>query len=96
VAKGLPRGWTEGSAQELLGLSDLEMEIVELRGRLSEEVRRLRAARGLTQRELAERIGSSQPRIACLEQGDASTELLIMALLALGATRRQIAKVMAA
>ena len=43
MPRRLPRGWTEGSVQELLGLSDLEMAIVELRERLSSEVQRLRA-----------------------------------------------------
>ena len=88
--------WKDGSAKELLGLSDAEEAIVELRLRLADEVRRLRTTQGLTQRDLAERIGSSQSRVAFLEQGDASAELMIRALLVLGATRRQIGRLVAA
>ena len=88
--------WREGSAKQLLGLSDAEEAIVELRLRLADEVRRLRTARGLTQRDLAQRLGSSQSRVAFLEQADASAELMIRALLVLGATRRQIGRLVAA
>ena len=88
--------WREGSAKELLGLSDAEEVIVELRLRLADEVRRLRTARGLTQRDLAQRLGSSQSRVAFLEQADASAELMIRALLVLGASRRQIGRLVAA
>jgi ribosome-binding protein aMBF1 (putative translation factor) len=88
--------WREGSAKQLLGLSDAEEAIVELRLRLADEVRRLRTASGLTQRDLAQRLGSSQSRVAFLEQADASAELMIRALLVLGATRRQIGRLVAA
>ena len=88
--------WREGSAKQLLGLSDAEEAIVELRLRLADEVRRLRTAGGLTQRDLAQRLGSSQSRVAFLEQADASAELMIRALLVLGATRSQIGRLVAA
>ena len=92
----LPRGWTEGSVQDLLGLSDAEAALVEIRVRLAERVRQRRRARHLTQRELAERIGSTQPRVAKLEQAGASIEMLMRALLALGASRKEIARLLAA
>ena len=88
--------WREGSAKQLLGLSDAEEAIVELRLRLADEVRRLRTASGLTQRDLAQRLGSSQSRVAFLEQADASVELMVRALLVLGATRREIGRLVAA
>jgi transcriptional regulator with XRE-family HTH domain len=59
-------------------------------------VRARRRAKRLTQRRLAERIGSTQPRVARLEQAGASIEMLLRALLALGASRREIAKLLAA
>jgi transcriptional regulator with XRE-family HTH domain len=59
-------------------------------------VRERRRAKRLTQRQLAERIGSTQPRVARLEQAGASIEMLLRALLALGASRREIAKLLAA
>ena len=92
----LPKGWTEGSVQELLGLTDAEATLVEIRVRLAERVRERRRAKRLTQRELAERIGSTQPRVAKLEQAGASIEMLMRALLALGADRKEIARLLAA
>jgi len=86
----------EGSVKDLLDLSDDEAAIVEMRLRLAERVRERRRARGWTQRELAKRIQSTQPRVARLEQGEASIEMLIRALLALGTNRREIGRVLAA
>lgn len=94
--KKLPRGWAEGSVQELLGLSDEETAIVEMRVRLAAEVRARRRAQRVTQKELARRIGSSQPRVARLERADASLEMLIRALFALGSDRKTIGKLLAA
>ncbi len=96
ASRRLPRGWTQGSVQELLDLTDEEAILVHLRVRLSESVRERRLAKRLTQRQLAERIGSTQPRVARLEQAGASIEMLLRALLALGATRREIARLVAA
>jgi len=94
--KKLPRGWVEGSARKLLGLSREESAIVEMRLRLCDEVRSKRLAQGITQQELAARIESTQPRVAKLERGDASFEMMLLALLALGASRREIARVLGA
>ena len=69
---------------------------MEVRVRLAERVRERRRAKRLTQRELAERIGSTQPRVAKLEQAGASIEMLMRALLALGADRKEIARLLAA
>ncbi|WP_231948452.1 helix-turn-helix domain-containing protein [Phormidesmis priestleyi] len=51
----------------------------------------------MTQAELAEKLHSSQPRIAKAEKGDASVsiELLIRAMLAAGATPQEIGQVIA-
>lgn len=52
----------------------------------------------MTQAEVADAIGSSQPRVARMEAADASVsvDLLIMALLSIGAPRRDLAKVISA
>jgi DNA-binding XRE family transcriptional regulator len=86
------RGWAVGGAQELLGLTDEEAAIIELRLNLAGNLRARRQQSRLSQEELARRIGSSQSRIAKMEAGDASVsiELLLRALLHLGATRRQL------
>ncbi|HQR53943.1 MAG TPA: helix-turn-helix transcriptional regulator [Burkholderiales bacterium] len=92
------RGWKVGDATEFLGLSAEEAALVELRLALSRSVRARRLKMGVSQVELAARLGSSQSRVAKLEGADAtvSIELLIRGLLALGASRRDIGRAMAA
>ena len=94
--KKLPRGWVEGSARELLRLTREEQAIVEMRLRLSDEIRSKRLALGMTQLDLAARIESTQPRVAKLERGGASFEMMLLALLALGASRKEIGRIVAA
>ena len=91
------RGWKIGDATEFLGLSAEEAALVELRLALSRSVRARRLKMGVSQVELAARLGSSQSRVAKLEGADAtvSIDLLIRGLLALGATRRDIGRAMA-
>src|SRR5512139_3023789 len=86
-------GWTIGSASDFLGLTDDEAAYVELKLALSDELRKRRENQGLTQVALAEKLGSSQSRVAKMEASDAtvSVDLLIRGLLATGASRRDIA-----
>jgi predicted transcriptional regulator len=88
------RGWAVGDAKVFVGLTDEEAVLVELRLDLAENVRMLRQRSQLSQQELARRLGSSQSRVAKLEAGDASVsiELVLRALLQLGTTRRQLAR----
>ena len=60
-------------------------------------MRERRLKLGLSQVELASRLGSSQSRVARLEGADAtvSLDLLIRGLLALGASRREIGRALA-
>jgi DNA-binding XRE family transcriptional regulator len=90
-------GWKVGSADELLGLSVEETEYIDLRIRLGDAVRHLRNEKELTQAELADRMGSSQSRVAKAEAADTSVslDLLIRSFLALGATRQDLAKAIA-
>jgi predicted transcriptional regulator len=67
-----------------------------MRVRLAQSVRQKRRARRITQKELAKRIQSMQPRVARLEQADGSIEMLIRALFALGSDRKEIGKLLAA
>ncbi len=82
--------------KELLQLSDADMEIVETRVRLARAVRELRMARRLTQKELAELAGSSQPRVAAVERGQGTLDQLIRFMFALGADRKKLARAIAA
>lgn len=90
-------GWKVGSAEEFLDLSPEETEYIDLRIRLGDAVKRLRQEKELTQVELASRMGSSQSRVAKAEAADTSVslDLLIRSLLALGATRRDLAEAIA-
>jgi ribosome-binding protein aMBF1 (putative translation factor) len=87
-------GWRAGSVQDFLGLTDEEAALVEMRVALSRRLKERRVDSGLSQLQLAERMGSSQSRIAKMEAGDSSVslDLLIRSLLALGASTRDIAR----
>lgn len=90
-------GWVVGDAQSFLGLSDAEMAYIGLRIAISGALRERRIAAGLTQQEIAERIGSSQSRVAKMESGytSVSLDLLVRALLATGATLLDVATAIA-
>jgi len=87
-------GWRVGTAAQFLGLTPEEQQFVELKLALAGGVRQLRERRGLTQGDLAKRLGSSQSRIAKMEAADASVslDLLMRSLLSIGATANDIAK----
>lgn len=86
-------GFRVGSAADFLGLSEEEQALVAIKLELVDGVKALRTGQQITQSELAERLGSSQSRVAKLEAGDRSVsiDLLMRALLSLGASRKQIA-----
>jgi DNA-binding XRE family transcriptional regulator len=87
-------GWTVGSVQEFLNLSDAEAALVELRLALSRNLKDWRMKRGWSQVQLAKQLKSSQSRIAKMEAGDASVsvDLLFRSLFVVGATARDLAK----
>ncbi len=92
------RGWKIGTAQGFLRLSAEEAAYVELKARLAMGLREQRRRRNLTQADLANRLGSSQSRIAKMEAGDPSVslDLLIRSLLVLGASRRELSRIISA
>lgn len=89
------KGWKVGSAEEFLDLSPEESAYIEMKLRLSENLRRRRKRRRLSQVQLAKLIKSSQSRVAKMEGGDPSVsiDLLIRSLLALGASGSELARV---
>ncbi len=91
-------GFKVGTVQDFLGLSDNEMALIDLKSRLVRMLRPKREAAGVTQSELASRIGSSQSRVAKMEAAasDVSLDLICKALLALGISRQGIGKAIAA
>lgn len=87
-------GWIVGSVREFLGLSAAEAALIELKLSLSRSLRDRRRRRGISQVELAKRLGSSQSRVAKMEAGDPSVsmDLLVSSLLVLGASAADLAR----
>ena len=90
-------GWSVGTAKEFLGLSNEEAEFIELKLALADGLRRRRESTRITQIELAKLVRSSQSRVAKMEACDptVSIDLLVRSLLASGATRRDVARIIA-
>ena len=87
-------GWRVGDADSFLGLTPEESTLVDMKLVLSASVRKRRLARGLTQGQLAKKLGSSQSRVAKIEGADPSVslDLLVRSLLALGASQADVAR----
>jgi len=85
-------GWKVGSTKDFLKLSDEEAALVELKLSLAGALKQARQKRRLSQVDLAQRMGSSQSRVAKIEAGDPSVtiDLMVRAILATGATRREL------
>jgi len=89
-------GWRVGSTKEFLNLSDQELEYIEIKLALSQKVRELRLEKKMTQEQTAKLLGSSQSRVAKIEAGDPSVsiDLQVKSLIALGASRDELAEVL--
>ena len=85
-------GWKVGSTKEFLKLSNEEATLVELKLSLTDALKQARQKRHLSQIDLAQRMGSSQSRVAKIEAGDPSVslDLIVRAFLATGATRQEL------
>ena len=88
-------GWRVSDTREFLKLTAGEAEFVEIKLALARRLRQLREAQHWTQAELARRVGSSQSRVAKMEAGDStvSVDLLVRCLLAAGADRKELGRV---
>ena len=90
-------GWSRSAAAAFLARSDPTAAVAEARRALATALRTRRHARGLTQVRLAALLGSSQSRVAKMEAADAtvSLELLMRALVVLGASRGEVGRAVA-
>ncbi len=90
-------GWRTGSVAEFLHLTKEEEELVEMKLRLSDLVKRARTRSGMSQIRLAQKLGSSQSRVAKIEAADPSVslDLLVRASLVTGASRKELARAIA-
>jgi predicted XRE-type DNA-binding protein len=68
-------GWKIGTVAQLLELTPAEAALIETKLRLGDAVRLLRRRNRLSQAALAKLIGSSQPRVAKLENRDPEVSL---------------------
>lgn len=91
-------GWRVGSTEEFLELSKEEQTLVEIRLALADAVKTQREKHHLSQSALAAGMRSSQSRVAKIEAGDPSVslDLLVRAVLAAGATKKELAKALTA
>lgn len=70
-----------------IGLNQLEKELIHQKNLMIDHLKAVRAKRGLTQAELASKVGTMQPAIARMEAGqvgEVSFDFLIRVALALG------------
>lgn len=86
------KGWKFGGVEDFLGLTEEELEYIEVKITLSEMVKDYREKKGLTQVAAAEILNSSQSRLSKIETADptVSIDLQIKSLLALGASKQEI------
>lgn len=91
-------GWRVGDAADFLQLTPGEAEFVEIKLALAHRLRQWREEHNWTQAEVARRVGSSQSRVAKMEAADptVSVDLLMRSLLAVGADRRELGRVLSA
>lgn len=90
------KGWKVGDVKEFLNLSAEEIAYIETKLALSKNLKSYRQMKGLTQIEFANKIKSSQSRVAKMESGDSSVsiDLLIQSLFALGASKKQLGRML--
>jgi ribosome-binding protein aMBF1 (putative translation factor) len=91
-------GWRFGSAEEFLALKPEEAALVSMRLSLAETLRKRRMRLGLSQSDLAHKLGSSQSRVAKMEAGEpnVSIDLLVRAILATGGKPAEVGHAIAA
>ena len=87
-------GWQVGSVDDFLALSPSEAAYIAMKIDLGDSLKQRRIKNKLSQVELAKLVKSSQSRIAKMETGDpgVSIDLLMKSLLALGASRKDLAR----
>ncbi len=73
-----------------------EAMVAEMKASLARSLRKLRAGRKLSQKDLAARLGSSQSRVSKVEADapEVSLDLLVRALIAIGSSRREIGRIL--
>lgn len=86
-------GYKVTDSADWLGLSKEEAQLVEMRAALAQELEKVRRAKGITQAELARRVGTKQSGVARMLNNPDTTTLdsLIKGLIAMGEPVSKIA-----
>jgi predicted XRE-type DNA-binding protein len=82
-------GWQVSDVGDFLDISDAEVRVLDLRISVVNAIKQGRERSGLTQKQLAELLGTSQPRVARIESpaaADVSLDQRFQALFAVGST----------
>ncbi len=89
-------GWVVADARTFLDLSADERRFIATKLALAAGLRQRREHLGLTQTQAAQRLASSQSRVAKMEAADmtVSTDLLLRSLFRLGASRQDVARLL--
>src|SRR6266853_4618646 len=79
-------GWKFGDAADFLEMTDEERQLLDARVEMALAIPRLRARMNLSQKDLASRLKTSQPRVAKIERAapDVSLDQIFRAYAALG------------
>jgi len=87
-------GWKVGTVSDFLGLSHEEEAYIEMKLTLSNYFQELRKKKHLTQVQVAEKIKSSQSRVAKIERAESSVsiDLIVRSIIALGSSNKEIGK----
>jgi len=89
-------GYTVGSVQDFLELTDAEAMLIEIKLALAKEIKAARSSKRMTQKQLAALMETSQPRVVTMERGDATIDQLTKTLVALGVGRSRLGELVAA
>src|SRR4029079_1534327 len=79
-------GWKTGDAADFFGLSDDQRQLLDMRVAMAKAIRRRRLSQNITQKNLAIKLHSTQPRVAKIEAAapDVSFDQMLKALVVLG------------
>ena len=84
------------TVEEWLDLSPEEVAVIDMKIRLGEQLKALRRQKKLSQERVAKILNTSQGRVSKLEQGQATLDQLARSLLALGGSKKEVARAIAA
>ena len=83
------------TVEEWLDIAPEEVAILDMKIRLGEELKARRRRKRLSQERVAEILNTSQGRVSKLEKGQATLDQLARSLLALGGSKKEVARAIA-